>query len=115
MDILFTSSAAGSMSQRKNAAHDFRSSFSAGPQKRQRPKPLEEVMQNSHESLSFDRKHWACVTVQSPFGPVTIARRLPTQTQQLARATADFSTIRRLDLSSPSNSAAKRVRSRRSL
>ena len=74
-------------------------------------------MRNRHEGGSFGGKEWACVSAQSPLGPVTLARRLPAVPHRAPRASEDVLNwvIRRFEPSSQPGLIMMRVRVRRSL
>ena len=75
-------------------------------------------MQSRHEAPSHDGKDWTRVSVQSPLGPVRLARRLPSVPPREnldKRASGEVSNwiIRRFELSTPPAPAARRPRPRR--
>jgi len=74
-------------------------------------------MRNRRESMSIGGKEWACLSAQSPLGPVMLARRLPAVTRRAPRASEDATkgVIRRFEPSSQPGSIMMRVRVRRSL
>ena len=72
-------------------------------------------MKNRHEAASFDPSQWVCVSVQSPLGAVTLARRMPLITRRSAAIKRELldGVTRRFDLSTQPDPAARRARSRR--
>ena len=75
-------------------------------------------MQNRFEGPYQDGLDWMCVKVQSPLGPVRLARKLPASKgrnqsrPRLGPAASDL-IIRRFEPSNPPASATSRLRSRR--
>ena len=72
-------------------------------------------MQSRPEPLFLNEREWTWVSVQSPLGAVTLARKLPTVSSRAAqtRRALVISISRRFALSSRQDSATKRPRSRR--
>ena len=74
-------------------------------------------MQSRPEPRLYNERDWSWVSVQSPLGAVTLARKLPTVPSRASqpRRTIVISISRRFALNSRPDSATKRLRVRRSL
>jgi hypothetical protein len=71
-------------------------------------------MRSGREVLSFNNKEWLCVSVQSPLGAVTLARRLPPLgTPEAEKRHLAPRVTRQFDLSNHPGLTTRRVRSRR--